>query len=146
VLTEHAAFQHGIEVRLPPLTARRLFGVPMDALANEVVALEDLLGRDADRLVERLHDAPGWAARFALLDSCASIASSRCCAAPTPNAGRGSPTTAATTTRRIQPRVPRVRRQRDGRLPGQPAARRRGLRRLRRAVVTSIQDAAPAPA
>jgi AraC-like DNA-binding protein len=63
VLTEHAGYQHGIEVRLPPLTARRLFGVPMDVLANHVVALEDLLGRDADRLVERLHDAPGWAAR-----------------------------------------------------------------------------------
>ena len=68
VLTEHAGYQHGIEVRLPPLTARRLFGVPMDALANQVVALEDLLGRDADRLVEHLHDAPGWAARFAVLD------------------------------------------------------------------------------
>jgi AraC-like DNA-binding protein len=68
VLTEHAGHQHGVEVRLAPLAARRLFGVPMDALANRVVALEDLLGRDADLLVERLHDAPGWASRFDLLD------------------------------------------------------------------------------
>ena len=68
VLTEHAGYQHGIEVRLAPLAARRLFGVPMQMLANNVVALEDLLGRDADRLVERLYEAPGWAPRFALLD------------------------------------------------------------------------------
>ena len=68
VLTEHAGYQHGIEVRLAPLAARRLFGVPMHMLANNVVALEDLLGRDAERLVERLHEAPGWAPRFALLD------------------------------------------------------------------------------
>jgi AraC-like DNA-binding protein len=68
VVTEHAGRQHGIEVRLAPLAAGRLLGVPMDALANQVVALEDLLGRDAERLVEALYDAPGWAARFALLD------------------------------------------------------------------------------
>jgi AraC-like DNA-binding protein len=68
VLTEHAGYQHGIEVRLAPLAARRLFGVPMHMLANRVVALEDLLGRDAERLVERLYEAPGWAPRFALLD------------------------------------------------------------------------------
>jgi AraC-like DNA-binding protein len=68
VLTEHGGRQHGIEVRLAPLAAGRLFGVPMDALANQVVALEDLLGRDAERLVEGLYAAPGWAARFALLD------------------------------------------------------------------------------
>lgn len=68
VLTEHGGYQHGIEVRLTPLGARRLFGVPMGLLSNQVIALEDLLGRDADRLVEGLHDAPGWAARFALLD------------------------------------------------------------------------------
>ena len=68
VLTEHDGRQHGIEVRLAPLAARRLFGVPMDEMANRVVALDDLLGRDADRLAERLHDAGGWAPRFALLD------------------------------------------------------------------------------
>ena len=68
VFTEHAGHQHGIEVRLTPLAARRIFGVPMDAMANRVTALEDLLGSDANRLIERLHDAPGWAARFALLD------------------------------------------------------------------------------
>jgi AraC-like DNA-binding protein len=67
VFTEHAGHQHGIEVRLAPLAARRVFRVPMDEMANRVVALEDLLGSDANRLVERLHDAPAWATRFALL-------------------------------------------------------------------------------
>jgi AraC-like DNA-binding protein len=69
VLTEHAGRQHGIEVRLAPLAAGRLLGVPMDELANRVVALDDLLGRDADRLLEGLHEAPGWAERFARLDA-----------------------------------------------------------------------------
>jgi AraC-like DNA-binding protein len=68
VLTQHAGFQHGVEVRLTPLGARRLLGVPMHALVNHVVALDDLLGRDAGELTERLYDAPGWAARFDLLD------------------------------------------------------------------------------
>jgi AraC-like DNA-binding protein len=68
VLTEHAGYQHGIEVRLAPLAARRLFAVPMHTLAHQVVALEDLLGRDAERLAERLYDTPGWGPRFALLD------------------------------------------------------------------------------
>jgi AraC-like DNA-binding protein len=68
VVTEHAGYQHGIEVRLAPLTARRLFGVPMHMLANQVVALEELLGRDGELLAERLYEAPGWGPRFALLD------------------------------------------------------------------------------
>jgi AraC-like DNA-binding protein len=68
VVTEHAGYQHGIEVRLTTLAAGRLLGLPMHLLANRVVALEDLLARDAELLVERLHDAPGWAPRFALLD------------------------------------------------------------------------------
>jgi AraC-like DNA-binding protein len=67
--TEHAGFQHGIEVRLTPLGAYRLIGVPMRHLTNEVVGLDDLLGAEAARLTERLHDAPDWAARFDLLDA-----------------------------------------------------------------------------
>ena len=41
----------------------------MEALSNRVVALDDLLGGGAARLLtERLYEAPGWEARFELID------------------------------------------------------------------------------
>jgi len=67
-VTEYAGEQHGIQVNLTPLGARRLLGLPMSELSRRVVALEDVLGAPAARLVERLHDAGGWETRFALLD------------------------------------------------------------------------------
>ena len=45
-----------------------LFGLPMRELANRVVELEDVLGPEGARLPERLHEASGWPARFAILD------------------------------------------------------------------------------
>ena len=68
-VTEHDGRQHGIQVGLTPLGAFRLFGVPMRLLANEVVDLAALLGRDGGRLAERLADAPDWPRRFDLLDA-----------------------------------------------------------------------------
>ena len=67
--TEHAGHQCGLELKLSPLAARRLLGVPGRELAGRVVALDDVLGRPADELAERLAGAPGWPARFAILDS-----------------------------------------------------------------------------
>jgi AraC-like DNA-binding protein len=67
-VTEHDGEQHGLELQLTPLGTRMLLGVPMHELAGLVVPLEDLLGREADELAERLVEAPGWEARFALLD------------------------------------------------------------------------------
>lgn len=58
-----------IQVNFKPLGAHRFLGLPMDALAHRVVALEELLGAPARRLAEQLHDAPSWEARFELLDS-----------------------------------------------------------------------------
>jgi AraC-like DNA-binding protein len=66
-VTEYAGEQRGLQVNLTPLGARRLLGVPMQELARRVVALEDLLG--GDDLAERVHDAPGWPERFALVDA-----------------------------------------------------------------------------
>ena len=54
---------------LDPLVATMVFGVPMHVLARRVVALEDLLGGSGRELLERLHDAPGWAERFDILDA-----------------------------------------------------------------------------
>ena len=68
VLVEHGGAARCLQVDLTPLGARRLLGLPMSELANRSVALEDVLGRDALALVERLADAPDWPARFALVD------------------------------------------------------------------------------
>jgi AraC-like DNA-binding protein len=56
-----------MELRLTPLGARRLFGLPMHELANQVVPLDEVLPR-AGELAERLREARSWSARFALLD------------------------------------------------------------------------------
>lgn len=58
----------GVQVNLTPLGARRLLGVPMRELANRVVSLEEVLGPWSTATVERLAEAPGRAARIALLD------------------------------------------------------------------------------
>jgi AraC-like DNA-binding protein len=57
-----------LDLKLTPLGMYTLLGVPMDELANDLVDLADVLGRDAARLTERLANTPGWAERFAVLD------------------------------------------------------------------------------
>jgi AraC-like DNA-binding protein len=66
--TTTAGVAEGVQVNLTPIGARRLLGVPMRELANRVVSLEEVLGRWATTTVERLAEAPGRAARLALLD------------------------------------------------------------------------------
>jgi len=67
-LTEHDGEGHGLEVYFSPIGARRFFGMPMGELSRRVVELEDLIGRDAAELAERLYEAPGWTARLTLLE------------------------------------------------------------------------------
>lgn len=57
----------GVEVLLTPFGARRLYGVPMRHLTNEVLPAGDLLG-PADELVERLAGTASWRRRLALTD------------------------------------------------------------------------------
>jgi AraC-like DNA-binding protein len=57
----------GLQLDLTPQGARTLLGLPAGALPPAVLHLEDVLGRDARELHKRLHDAAGWAARFAVL-------------------------------------------------------------------------------
>jgi AraC-like DNA-binding protein len=66
VRTRHEGRSFGIHVDLVPQAAHRLFGLPLAELAYRQVALEDVL--DEPFLVERLHEAEGWDARFRLLD------------------------------------------------------------------------------
>lgn len=68
VMTEARGRYQCLQVNFTPLGAYRFLGMPMGLLTNRVVSLEDLLGREASRLVERLHDAKDWAARFVILD------------------------------------------------------------------------------
>jgi AraC-like DNA-binding protein len=68
VLVEHGGVARCLQVDLTALGARRLLGVPMSEIANRSVALEDVFGREAGPLVERIADAPDWAARFDLVD------------------------------------------------------------------------------
>jgi AraC-like DNA-binding protein len=69
VMVGHGGEARGVEVRLTPLGARKLLGIPMGELTNEAVELEDVLGTGADELIERLADAGGPRERFALLDA-----------------------------------------------------------------------------
>jgi AraC-like DNA-binding protein len=68
VSVEHPGRARCLQVDLTPLGARRLLGMPMGEIANRSVALEDVLGPAARHLAERLDAAPGWEARFALIE------------------------------------------------------------------------------
>jgi AraC-like DNA-binding protein len=60
--TEFTGAQCGVELRLTPLGARRLFGAPAAELANVVTPLPQL-----DRLAERVADLPDWEQRLDLV-------------------------------------------------------------------------------
>jgi AraC-like DNA-binding protein len=68
-ITEYVGTSQGIQVDLTPPGAHLVLGLPMSELANRVVQLEDVLGPAARRLTEALYEAPGWQARFELLDA-----------------------------------------------------------------------------
>lgn len=57
-----------IELRLTPLAAHRILGLPMHELTNRTVALADLVPEARD-LGDRLANASSWAARFELVES-----------------------------------------------------------------------------
>jgi AraC-like DNA-binding protein len=61
--------QDGVQYSLTPLAATALLGLPAAELAERTVDLADVLGPAADRLVDDLAAAPGWAERFARLDA-----------------------------------------------------------------------------
>ena len=69
VLTESSGAQQAVEVKFAPIGAHLFLGLPMEAIANRAVELEDIFGASAHRLAARLREAPTWEARFALLDA-----------------------------------------------------------------------------
>ncbi len=68
VVTEDAGSQHGVQVDLTPLGAYRLLGMPMRELANNVVELDALRGREIERVIDQLASDASWTQRFDLLD------------------------------------------------------------------------------
>jgi AraC-like DNA-binding protein len=81
--TAHDGRQLGIQVRLDPLGAFSLLGVPLYELGNRVVDLDELLGADAERWAGQLCDTRGWRDRFALLDG---LLADRMATGPQPSA------------------------------------------------------------
>jgi AraC-like DNA-binding protein len=67
-LVTHDGAQSGIQLRLSPLGARALLGMPAGELAGVDVAGSAVLGRAAYRIGEVLRDAATWPERFAALD------------------------------------------------------------------------------
>jgi hypothetical protein len=59
-----------VDIKLTPLGAYRIFGVPMHELAGRAVDAADVLGADAAPLVEALRAAPGWDERFCIACPC----------------------------------------------------------------------------
>jgi AraC-like DNA-binding protein len=67
-VTETTGSQSGIELRLSPLGAHRLFGQPMHDLCNCSTDLRDIDASWLNVLAKRLQEGPDWATRFAACD------------------------------------------------------------------------------
>jgi AraC-like DNA-binding protein len=68
VFTEYRGDQRGFQVNFTLFGAYRLLNVAMSDLANRCIDLGDLLGDETPRLIDRLHNAPDWPARFEIMD------------------------------------------------------------------------------
>jgi AraC-like DNA-binding protein len=68
-LVETGGRRAALEVKLTPLGAYRLCGVPLRELTGEVVALEDVFGTSGRVLAEQISLTPDWSLRFDLLDA-----------------------------------------------------------------------------
>jgi AraC-like DNA-binding protein len=68
VVTEFRGEQRGFQVNFTLLGAYRFLRLTMSEIANRCVDLEDLLGAAGAQLSARLQQAPGWPARFDLMD------------------------------------------------------------------------------
>jgi AraC-like DNA-binding protein len=58
----------GIGIGLTPAGCRALLGMPVSQVGGWVLPLDELLGQPGRALLERLHEAGSWLARFSVLD------------------------------------------------------------------------------
>lgn len=68
-LVETGGRRAALELKLTPLGAYRLCGMPLRELTGEIVALEDVFGASGRVLVEQISLTPDWSLRFDLLDA-----------------------------------------------------------------------------
>ena len=68
-LIQHDGRQAGVQVEVHPLACRALFGLPAGELAHRDLDAQDVLGRTADELHERVRTATTWPARLAAVES-----------------------------------------------------------------------------
>ena len=61
--------QEGVQYAVTPLGAAAVLGLPAGELSGRTVALADVLGTEADALVERVAATSDWAERFRLVDA-----------------------------------------------------------------------------
>ncbi|MEJ7703004.1 MAG: AraC family transcriptional regulator [Geodermatophilaceae bacterium] len=73
-------FQFGIHIELTPWAAGALLGHPAGAIAGDVYDLADIMGARAADLIDRVREAPDWAARFAAPDQILGAPAHRQCA------------------------------------------------------------------
>jgi AraC-like DNA-binding protein len=71
-----------IDLKLSPLGAYTLTGLPLSELAGECIALEEIFGTSAGELTARIRDLPDWDARFDLVEA---FLSARMAAGPSPD-------------------------------------------------------------
>jgi AraC-like DNA-binding protein len=57
-----------MQIDLTPIGAHRVLRIPMHLLSRRTTELSELLGIEANRLVERLFEAENWQTRFWILD------------------------------------------------------------------------------
>ena len=68
-VTAFTGVSAGVQIDLSPLGAHMLLDLPMDELPEPVVALGEVLGREGERLADRLAALGDWELRFDYLDS-----------------------------------------------------------------------------
>ena len=57
-----------MQIDFTPIGAHRALKIPMHLLSHRTTELSELLGSQADRLIERLFEAQDWQSRFWILD------------------------------------------------------------------------------
>ncbi|MGH3375063.1 MAG: helix-turn-helix domain-containing protein [Actinoallomurus sp.] len=68
-LVEYGGTWSCLDLKLTPLGAYTLLGVPMDELMDRMVDVGDVLGADGRRFADALAEAPTWERRFDLTDA-----------------------------------------------------------------------------